>query len=199
MGALAVHQGLRSRGIVALCAVGMLLVGTAAGAGADSEVCMECHADPELQRESAYRTGTSVYVDGEVLAGSMHEGMECQECHAEASDEHPEQLPPASCADCHDDVAEDYVGSLHGAALKQGIPDAPSCADCHGDHGILPAADPNSMSHPNRVPGTCAVCHADVDFIDRRPVSLGSPLEGYQESVHFQALERGVHGATCVD
>jgi formate dehydrogenase gamma subunit len=38
-----------------------------------------------------------------------------------------------------------------------------------------------------------------VEFIERRPVSLGSPLKGYEQSIHFQTLKQGKGGAVCAD
>ena len=192
-------RGLRSWRVGALCVVGMILIGFAAAAATESEVCLECHEDPEMQRETAYRTGTPVFVDAAELVASVHEDLDCVDCHADASDDHAEQLPPPACAECHDEVAADYAGSLHGVALERGVADAPTCGDCHGGHRILPPDDPMSPTHPRSVPHTCAACHADVEFIERRPVSIGAPLAGYEQSVHFGALQRGEHGATCTD
>lgn len=165
----------------------------------DNEVCMDCHADTELVRETEYMEGTSVFVDPEQIEASVHEGMDCVECHADADDGHAEQLSAPACVDCHDDTVEEYATSLHGMALTNGIADAPTCADCHGGHSILSADDPSSLIHPQKIPYTCATCHADTGFIERRPVSFGSPLAGYQLSDHFRALMNGQNGATCTN
>ena len=183
--------------LFALCA--WLLSSPSRISAADSEACLECHSDPELVRETDYRTGTPVFVDPEQLARSVHADMDCVDCHTEASEDHPPRMEPVDCADCHDDEAGEYAASLHGQALARGEEDAPGCSDCHGTHQILPADDPESTVHPRKIPYTCAACHADVDFIKRRPVSLGSPLEAYQSSEHFKALMAGKGGATCTD
>lgn len=156
--------------------------------------CLDCHADSELVRETDYRPGTSVYVDDLALEASIHEGMDCVDCHPDAEDDHPERLAPADCADCHEDENDAYIGSLHGLAHADGEADAPTCADCHGSHQILAATDTASLIHPSRLPYTCGQCHADPDFIARRPISLASPLVGYEQSVHFHE-----QGATCAD
>jgi len=164
-----------------------------------NEACMDCHADEEMVRETEYLEGTSVFVDLEKIEMSMHAGMDCIDCHADASDDHPEQLDPPACADCHDETTEEYAASLHGLAQANGVEDAPSCTDCHGAHLILSADDPQSSIHPQKIIYTCTTCHANTDFIERRPVAFGSPLEGYQLSGHFKALLDGRHGATCTD
>lgn len=179
--------------------VAHLLVAVVAGAEED-EVCLECHADPDLVRAGDWRPGTSVAVDPAAIAASMHDGVGCVECHATASVDHPERLPPAACADCHDDVAEEYGGSLHGLALAAGNEHAPTCGDCHGSHDIGQVADASSPVFPTNVPLTCAACHADPAFDERRPLARVSPLAGYRQSVHYRALQ-GVNGngATCTD
>ena len=165
----------------------------------ENEVCMECHADPELVRESDYETGSSVFVDPERLARSVHADMDCVDCHSEASEDHPARMKPVNCADCHDDVAEEYASSLHGQALLQGASDAPGCTECHGTHQILAADDPDSPVHPRKVLQTCSACHADTAFLRKRPVSAGLSVERYLQSDHFKALQEGKRGATCTD
>ncbi|MEW6749594.1 MAG: hypothetical protein AB1505_01275, partial [Candidatus Latescibacterota bacterium] len=171
----------------------------ASGQATPNAACMDCHSDRELVRDEGQPAGSSVFVDQGRLDASVHGGWNCVDCHATASDDHPPDLPPASCADCHGDAAEAFGGSLHGVALQGGDKDAPSCADCHGSHDILPSADAQSRVHPQQIPHTCAHCHASTEFIERRPLAMGQPLEGYQQSVHYKALQAGKHGATCTD
>lgn len=182
---------------IAVVLVLALLIG--GRVAADDETCLECHADPELVRETEYRAGTSVFVDPAHLERSVHAGIECLECHIDASDDHPERLEAAACADCHDDAVEAYAGSLHGQAQQAGNADAPNCADCHGAHEILAATDPASLAHPKKVPQTCATCHADPTFIARQTVTLASSFKGYERSVHYAALQSDDNGATCTD
>ncbi|MBT3343815.1 MAG: DUF4405 domain-containing protein [Gemmatimonadetes bacterium] len=174
----------------------VMLCGGQAVAQSDED-CMECHADEELVREGDWRPGTSVFVDPDVLANSMHEGMECLDCHVDATEDHDERLPALACADCHDDAAEDYDGGLHGQALNAGNELAPDCAACHGGHEIQTVDDETSPVHRANLLLTCAECHADSSFIQRARLHRVSPLEGYQQSVHFGALAE--EGATCTD
>lgn len=166
---------------------------------ADSELCLECHSDPELVREGEHRTGSSVFADATQLETSVHQGIECTECHVDATEDHDERLAPAACVDCHDDVEEIYATSLHGVALARGEADAPTCGDCHGAHDISYVSEPESRVSRQQIPTACATCHADLDFIERLPVSLASPMKGYEKSVHFAALQRDGSGATCTD
>jgi nitrate/TMAO reductase-like tetraheme cytochrome c subunit len=170
-------------------------------AAADNDSCMACHDDRELVRAGDHRSGSSLFVDGKTLDASVHAGTDCVDCHpdADTEEEHPARLQAAACAACHEDEQAQYAGSLHGLALARGMADAPTCADCHGRHDILAAADPASLVNRQKIPATCAGCHADAAFIERRPVRINRPLAGYQHSVHFQSLMADGTGATCTD
>ena len=62
-------------------------------------------------------------------------------------------------ADCHKVQYASYNDYYHGAAYKQGAPDAPACWDCHGKHMILPKADKGSMVSAVNTAKTCGTCH----------------------------------------
>lgn len=180
-------------------ALAALLAGMPGRVSADNEACLACHGDRDLTRQTEYRQGTSVFVDPAILETTVHAGLGCADCHPDAGDGHAERLAPAACASCHDEAVQAMAESQHGLARARGDEDAPTCGDCHGGHRILAATDTASTVHPQRVPQTCAACHADLDFIERRPTSLASPLEAYEKSMHFRALQSGRHGATCSD
>lgn len=63
------------------------------------------------------------------------------------------------CIACHADFGRRSADTYHTRAVRLGRPDAASCTDCHGAHGILPAEDPDSQVHPDRVLATCQQCH----------------------------------------
>jgi hypothetical protein len=140
-----------------------------------------------------------VYVDPEMGADSVHEGWDCVDCHATATPDHDERLVAAACADCHEEAGEVVAASLHGQAGDRGVEHVPACADCHGGHDVRYVDDPASPAHRTKVPLTCAVCHADPEFNERRPLARISPLAGYEQSVHYKALQREENGATCTD
>lgn len=170
-----------------------LLWGVSLPAIAGDQLCLDCHADPELERETAYKKGTSVFVDTRIIAASIHEGVECAECHAGATDDHPERLPAAQCASCHEEDEADYQAGLHGMARKAGVEDAPTCASCHGTHQILPAADPRSLVHPRKLAHTCDICHGKPDF--KRTLKSGRVQSLYVDRAQ---LEASVHaGKQC--
>ena len=48
-----------------------------------TETCLDCHSDPDMEMERGERT-ISVFVDEEVLRGSIHADVECVFCHESA-------------------------------------------------------------------------------------------------------------------
>jgi thiosulfate reductase cytochrome b subunit len=72
--------------------------------------------------------------------------------------------------------------------MVDGLIVAPTCNNCHGVHDILPAADPKSRVHKERVAKTCGTCHVLVE-------------EVYEKSIHGQLLaqfdQRGPVCNTC--
>ena len=112
----------------------------------DNDACFDCHADPEITTEPDVRR-PGLFVDGKTLEKSIHEGMECIECHSDVDREdlpHDENLKAVFCGDCHDDEQTDYDVAIHGQAKAHNLRYAPSCSECHGKHDILSTSDPKS-------------------------------------------------------
>ena len=125
------------------------------------------------------------------------------------------------CARCHSDpvIMHDFNPAMptdqlakfkdspHGRRLLDMHDDrAPSCVNCHSGHNIRPARDPQSSVYAQRVPETCAACHANeqtmagITRADGSPLPVTQPAE-FRASVHGRALlERGDLGApACND
>ena len=124
------------------------------------------------------------------------------------------------CASCHSneemmrqyglstDQYQQYRTSKHGhLLLEEGNTDAAACVDCHGVHEILPPADPASKVFRKNLPGTCAACHSDAEYMKDYPIPT-SQYDDYIHSVHGRELIEnsnravpecarchGVHGA----
>jgi len=151
---------------------------------AEEMTCADCHDDQP---------------GGEAFAQSVHGFMECADCHIETAEiPHPDEMEPVDCSMCHDDVAEEYLSSIHGQARAHGENDAPSCAACHGDvHALVPSSDPQSPVHTLRLPETCGTCHSDPEMVQKFGIPVAKPIEAYHGSVHFRMAEEGAHSATC--
>ena len=182
-----------------LLAAGCLLVGLAVGAlpaqaspQGEEELCLECHADPEMFEgvEDAAR----YLVDPQVYATSVHGEQElfCIDCHLNREDI-PHTGPPEAvlCGDCHDDQADDHARSLHGQAAARGDPLAPTCANCHGNHDILSHTDRRSRTRVMNIPFLCGECHHEGTAVSRtRDIPQDRILENYSLSIHGEGLYR---------
>ncbi|HVN84507.1 MAG TPA: cytochrome b/b6 domain-containing protein [Candidatus Binatia bacterium] len=166
----------------------------------DLQTCAICHSDAV----SAYNES----VHGKARASGFTEAAVCGDCHGNIHEVVPHTDPAspvhfshlaATCAHCHANAAlaekfripvvqpaEAYLQSAHARAVAQGK-HAAVCSDCHGSHNILSNTDPRSTILRANVPETCGKCHAEI-------------LATYRESVHGEALARGVNDSpVCTD
>jgi cytochrome b subunit of formate dehydrogenase len=156
-----------------------------------NDSCIECH-----------ETGKHETVISEDISHSVHDGMECLDCHIDKNTlPHKEAtdffVGCQGCRTCHEDASDEYQG--HGRALYRGeCEDMPQCADCHGDHDVLPSTAKLSKTHPTNLPTTCGVCHTDLDLIEKWHIRADHPIDVYESSIHGRAIEGGVlTAATC--
>ena len=76
---------------------------------------------------------------------------------------------PATCAQCHSAIYDEYKASVHGAALiDENNQDVPTCIDCHGVHAIK---DPTTNTFRIESPAICARCHTDPQRMDKYHLS----------------------------
>ena len=181
--------------------LGILGVGMAAAAGppsqpGDNGACLACHGNPELTYEFPSGEVWSLYVDEAAFEGSVHgqQGLACTACHASIkSYPHPPldvnsvrfyQLEQyRTCAQCHENVYEQSLDSVHAQQLAAGNWQAPVCTDCHGAHDVSQPDKPRT-----KIPRTCSKCHSTIS-------------EEYLGSVHGKALteESNADVPTCVE
>jgi cytochrome b subunit of formate dehydrogenase len=157
-----------------------------------SDSCADCH------EESDHDT-----IIAEDLSHSIHEGMECLDCHSD-KDTMPHQegsdfvVGCEGCRTCHDVAAEEYQS--HGRAEAESCEDIPKCSSCHGDHDVLPSNVKASKTHRVNLPQTCGKCHEDLDLTSKYEVLIDHPIEIYETSVHGQTTQGGLYvSATCND
>jgi formate dehydrogenase gamma subunit len=174
-----------------------------------SATCARCHGQAGLltnefvklpQPFEAYQR--SVHGDGE--GGS---GATCVDCHGvhdlRAGNDAASRIHRANvastCGRCHADVAKEYEASIHGMALAAGIGDSPTCNDCHGEHLVLPAANPDSRTHGQRLASeTCGTCHNNPNIIAKYRLTPGV-VGSYVDSYHGWATRREyAASASCV-
>jgi len=157
----------------------------------ESSECLDCHEDRSLTGTRHGRT-ISVYVDIKRLKSSIHADVDCVDCHADLEGKelpHDDDLKPAACGSCHEDIAALHAKSLHGQAIARGDPLAPRCQDCHGSHDVVRVKDPKSPVAPLRVPFLCGKCHQEGSPVQRqRVIHQDHILENFSESIHGEAL-----------
>ncbi|MBN1222765.1 MAG: hypothetical protein JXB23_05920, partial [Candidatus Aminicenantes bacterium] len=158
----------------------------------DSAACVECHEEGKHQ--------TRIEED---LSHSIHEGLECLDCHTDKATLPHKLLSGFSvscqgCVSCHEDSAKAY--KFHGRMSVDECVDIPTCARCHGDHDVLPSDVKLSRTHPSNVPATCAQCHEDINLTQKYQILIDHPIEVYRNSVHGLATQAGIDvAATCND
>ena len=81
-----------------------------------NETCLTCHRKADLHLDFSSGTQLPVTVDEAMLAGSVHSGLNCQDCHTDIAG-YPHGTPPADshrelqvyysqgCANCHTEQA----------------------------------------------------------------------------------------------
>ena len=158
----------------------------------DSDSCVDCHETSNHD--------TIIEAD---LRHSIHEDLECQDCHIDKLTM-PHQVDSKfsigceGCRNCHDEQSDDYTA--HGREAVGSCGDIPTCADCHGSHGVLPHTVKNSKVHPTNLPATCGDCHENLDLIKEHELLLAHPIQMYANSVHGKATTGGIYvAATCND
>ncbi len=167
-----------------------------------AETCGRCHADRALvqRRQIPIPEAYQLYqksVHGRAVAAGK-QAATCNDCHRShnlrrandpASSVYRENVPQ-TCGKCHAQESKEYLGSIHGTAMRNGATDAPVCTDCHGEHLIRAPNDPESSVSVARVSKTCASCH-EVARINEKYGIPGGRVETYADSFHGLAVRGG--------
>lgn len=128
------------------------------------QVCQDCH--PDVYERNADGVHAQHIVDGHLQAATC---SDCHGNHAIQDPNSPREHVSQICANCHADINEQYVMSVHGAALLgEDNPDVPVCTDCHGVHDIT---DPTTAAFRLSSPNMCGECHADADLMTKYGIS----------------------------
>ncbi len=175
------------------------------------KLCLSCHLDDARVRArvapgagfiAAYETS----VHGAALRAGDAKAATCVDCHG--SHEMAKGLDPRSrankahipgtCGRCHDAIAKEYAGSVHGVAVAKGSEDAPVCTDCHGEHTIRKARSPESPVAPANVSEkVCSPCHSSVRMAAKYGLR-SDRFQTYSDSFHGLAIRGGlVSAANC--
>lgn len=174
--------------------------------------CAVCHGKEQRELEA------SVHARAGIGCTDCHGGnpaaMEVLAAHGESLRRYSSPTEVVeSCGSCHADVERMrsygvrtdqlslYWTSRHGQRLAQDPgAEVATCTSCHGTHGVPPANDTRSPSHPFHQVETCGKCHADPDLMSKHGVAVGA-VEAYRSSVHGRALldEGHTSAPSCSD
>ncbi len=180
-----------------------------------SRACATCHSSSEKMKgfRSSLSTGQlemlQASVHGQRSTSGKEQILQCTTCHNAhgiVSVKNPSspvyQLNVVkTCATCHSDAAfirsynpalpvdqlEKYKTSLHGLRNAKKDAKVAECASCHGSHNILPAKNPKSKVHAANLPGTCAKCHSNPEYMKGYDIPTDQ-YENFAKSVHGIAL-----------
>jgi nitrate/TMAO reductase-like tetraheme cytochrome c subunit len=188
-----------------------LALGLAPLAADETAQCLTCHDNANMALRDAGGKVRSLFVDPPKFYGSVHARKGCLACHGNLGlGPHGDalgKLPPldaryapllrhlprarqvalANCFGCHPTQLDTYQGSVHAQQVAKGSLDAPLCDDCHGAHAITGKEDPESPINPDKVPATCASCHAQRQVMARYDVST-NVVQTFES--HFHARKR---------
>ncbi len=166
--------------------------------------CGNCHANPQFlaRHQIPFAHPVEAYklsVHGRAIMAGNDKAASCSDCHSSHSIQ-PGSDPrskvsrmnvPATCGQCHAEIAKTYMASVHGQAMLRGVTAAPVCTDCHGEHTILAPSEPGSLVNPARVSSvTCGRCHGDERLTTRFDLPAQS-VRTYQDSFHGLANRGG--------
>jgi cytochrome b subunit of formate dehydrogenase len=140
--------------------------------------CGNCH----VGIEETYNKS----VHGQLLVKGDKKGPVCTDCHSAHDIEKPASAhfkagSDQSCGKCHQDRLEHYNETYHGKAMALGQPnvasDVAACYDCHGHHDVFPVSDPRSRLSKDKIVGTCAQCHGNVNDSFTKYQPHANPLD----------------------
>ncbi len=117
-----------------------------------SKVCNECHEDKSHLYQGSIHSSL-------VESGNLNAPV-CTDCHGShtvATRASYETLTGVPCKQCHENIFNAYLGSMHGQARSElGHIQAPICADCHRAHDV------GAASIGDRLKDACVGCHQNA-------------------------------------
>ncbi|MDH3251318.1 MAG: cytochrome b/b6 domain-containing protein [Ignavibacteria bacterium] len=173
-------------------------------------LCLACHQDkPEVRAIIGPSAGFISSYESSVHGQASNDRVGaavCTDCHgshaiikgSEPSSAVGKLNVASTCGECHQDINEQFSGSIHGWALTKGVMASPTCTDCHGEHNILSPKDPRSPVAPANVSAqVCSPCHASVKLTAKYGLA-SDRFQSFEDSFHGLATRAGsVEVANC--
>jgi len=168
------------------------------------DTCASCHSNQQFlsRHKIPFAHPVELYkqsVHGRAIVDGDGAAATCSDCHGshgilpsqDARSKVNHFNIPATCGQCHTDIAKTYLESVHGQAMKNGVSGAPVCSDCHGEHLILGPKEPGSLVNAARVSiTTCGRCHGD-ERLELRYNLPSDRVPSFADSYHGLAMRGG--------
>ena len=214
---ISLREGIKEAAQCWSCHGGHNVVPTAA---ADSPVspahlaatCDRCHGDPKFVKRFALAlkdvgTKYELSVHGQKV-GAGQKAATCVTCHGVHDIKNRTQPGsrissfgvPATCGQCHAQIAAEYQQSIHWTLARRGGADAPVCNDCHSEHEIEAVNGSAKKAEMRKLQDqACVRCHQDPIVAHRYGLDADKAGQ-YLDSYHGLAVARGsLTAAMCVD
>lgn len=122
------------------------------------------------------------------LAGSVHSGMACTECHRRTGASGYDQPDAAACGNCHEDAVRELGEGVHRRSKRPAVARlGESCTTCHtGPHRIRPVAKDHAARE------ACLRCHFQSTSNGGGAAAIGG---AFLSSVHGKKHLLGLGGA----
>ncbi|MFH1002526.1 MAG: cytochrome c3 family protein [Chloroflexota bacterium] len=147
---------------------------------AQYELCKQCHF------ANYTKTLDSIHYK-ELSSGDLAAPL-CTDCHGAHNVTLPSQPRTKisqTCAQCHQDIYQQYAGSVHGKALiEDNNYDVPVCTDCHQAHTI---EDPMTATFRLNSVELCGHCHGDAALMQKYGIST-NVVQTYLEDFHGRTV-----------
>lgn len=196
------NQGLRrkSSAILILGVFTLLFIPLNALGQNPTRGCLSCHSDPTLTKRAGGKI-VNLYIDPARYSKGVHANTECSECHYNFALQSPhiketqatlEESSSVACRDCHEKLYTEFIGSLHGKAMKTqetvtGQKTAPSCGECHNVHYGTKYPKAKTAAMKMDINRSCEECHTKA-------------FEELTGNYHYRALVLGYDkSASCTD
>jgi len=170
-----------------LILLSLALLGAPQTYAQSNQDCFDCHDDPGMTSEA----GRSIHMDPYTLAGAIHDGLDCVDCHTDGDfDDAPHWTGEhrVNCGECHEDQAGQFPQSWHAQRHPNDTREYPICSTCHDAHRQKSRDVLGDTAFKQEIVLTCSACHQ-------------KDIESYVHSTHFRRLEEDgdARAPACTD